>query len=361
MKVQNGSVASVAAHAHDGVDNRYLFRLKPDGDDDVTFELVANAACDSGGICTEGGTPLTEVPGARTLPGPEDTTVDGVLSASFPPSGYASTSHKGASDRPQVLVEFSEEVASFDKNTPSVSVQNGSIASVASHSEDGIDNGYLFRLEPDGNDDVTFRPLADKTCDSGASAPRTVRRPRRRATDQPQHGARVRARLPGAPRQRRRLRAATRHRPRPTDGSGGRSNADADGGRDAGGRAHDGSGSTAPAHERDERARRAEHAADPADAADGRESPRWNGHEHGAALRQPAPTLGVRAQPQDAERRDTLVLEPKRRIALRRNRRHAEPERRRPDDHVRNRLLEGPRRRRSGSARECRRPGAARR
>ena len=42
--------------------------LEPDGNDDITFTLVANVACASGGICSGTGTPITQVPSAHTIP-----------------------------------------------------------------------------------------------------------------------------------------------------------------------------------------------------------------------------------------------------------------------------------------------------
>ena len=49
-----------------------MFFVTPAGDGDVTFALVADAACASGGICTAGGTVLTQVPATVTIPGPDD-------------------------------------------------------------------------------------------------------------------------------------------------------------------------------------------------------------------------------------------------------------------------------------------------
>ena len=73
VQVAGGTLDSVQAHAEDGIENAWLFVLAPDGDGDVTFELIPNAACTSGGICTAGGTPLIQVPAALTIPGPEET------------------------------------------------------------------------------------------------------------------------------------------------------------------------------------------------------------------------------------------------------------------------------------------------
>ena len=73
VQVAGGTLDSVDAHAEDGIENAWLFVLAPDGDGDVTFELIPNAACASGGICTAGGTPLIQVPAALTIPGPAET------------------------------------------------------------------------------------------------------------------------------------------------------------------------------------------------------------------------------------------------------------------------------------------------
>ena len=89
------------------------------------------------------------------------------LTASFPTSVYASKSHSGTDDRPQVVAAFSEAVAAFTKDTPSVSVTNASVASVQAHTEDGLENAYIFFLTPNGDGDVTFTFEADSACASG--------------------------------------------------------------------------------------------------------------------------------------------------------------------------------------------------
>ena len=89
------------------------------------------------------------------------------LSASFPASAFASASHGGADDRPQVVVAFSEAVAAFAADTPSVSVTGGAVASVQAHAEDGLENAWVFFLAPDGAGDVTFALVADAACAAG--------------------------------------------------------------------------------------------------------------------------------------------------------------------------------------------------
>ena len=89
------------------------------------------------------------------------------LKASRPDSRFQSARHKGADDRPQVIVAFSLAVASFEKTTPSLSLTGASVRSVRQHEEDGLDNAWMFFLDPDGSDDIVFSLVTGQPCDSG--------------------------------------------------------------------------------------------------------------------------------------------------------------------------------------------------
>ena len=89
------------------------------------------------------------------------------LTASRPDSRFQSARHKGADDRPQVIVAFSMAVASFEKTTPSVSLTGAAVRSVRQHEEDGLDNAWIFFLDPDGPDDIVFSLVTGRPCDSG--------------------------------------------------------------------------------------------------------------------------------------------------------------------------------------------------
>ena len=67
VAVTGATVSSVQAHTEAGLENAWAFVLAPEGDGDVTFTLVADAACASGGICTDGGTVVTQVPASSTI------------------------------------------------------------------------------------------------------------------------------------------------------------------------------------------------------------------------------------------------------------------------------------------------------
>ena len=89
------------------------------------------------------------------------------LSADFPESAFTSKRHTGSDDRPQVVVAFSEAVAEFAANTPSVSVTGASGLSVQTHTEDGLENAYVFFMTPDGDGDVTFALTTNAACAAG--------------------------------------------------------------------------------------------------------------------------------------------------------------------------------------------------
>ena len=97
----------------------------------------------------------------------EVTAAPAPLTATFPVSPYQSARHKGADDRPQVIVAFSLPVASFEKTTPSVSLTGATVSSVRRHEEDGLENGWIFFLDPDGSDDIVFSLVTGRPCDSG--------------------------------------------------------------------------------------------------------------------------------------------------------------------------------------------------
>ena len=89
------------------------------------------------------------------------------LTAEFPQSPYQSLSHKGADDRPQMIVEFSRAVAAFAKTTPSVSVTGGAVYSVLAHEEDGLEHAWVFFLDPTGTDEIRFSLLTGQSCEAG--------------------------------------------------------------------------------------------------------------------------------------------------------------------------------------------------
>ena len=117
----------------------------------------------------EAGVLIADAGATGTIRNTEDqaTTPPDTLTASFPESQFASRQHTGSDDRPQVVVAFSEAVASFAGDTPSVLVTGGTIRSFQAHTEDGLSNAWIFFLSPEGNGDVTFTLAAGAACDNG--------------------------------------------------------------------------------------------------------------------------------------------------------------------------------------------------
>ena len=89
------------------------------------------------------------------------------LTAGFPVSPFQSSRHQGDDDRPQVIVAFNQPVQSFTKTTPSVSLTGATVQSVARHQEDGLENAWIFWLDPEGDDDLAFTLVAGQSCDGG--------------------------------------------------------------------------------------------------------------------------------------------------------------------------------------------------
>ena len=97
----------------------------------------------------------------------EVTAAPAPLTASLPNSRFQSARHNGTDDRPQVIVAFSLPVASFEKTTPSVSLTGATLSSVRRHQEDGLENAWIFFLDPDADGDILFSLLTGQPCDSG--------------------------------------------------------------------------------------------------------------------------------------------------------------------------------------------------
>ena len=89
------------------------------------------------------------------------------LTATFPVSPFQSTRHRGDGDRPQVIATFSLPVKPFEKTTPSVSLTGATVRSVSQHQEEGLENAWIFFLDPEDNEDIVFTLVAGQSCDAG--------------------------------------------------------------------------------------------------------------------------------------------------------------------------------------------------
>ena len=129
---------------------------------------------------TPGGKHLLRDRGGNRMPGFSNRSVTNntpqPLETSLPSSAFSSLRHSGAGDRPQVVFDFSREVSDFTASSPSLSVTNGTIASVQQHYEAGLDHAWIAFIAPAGNEDVYFTLIPGKACHNGGiCAPDGVR------------------------------------------------------------------------------------------------------------------------------------------------------------------------------------------
>ena len=114
LSVQGATVTSISAHNVPGEPaNAYLFTLTPAGVGPITFALVADQSCASGGICTADGTPLSEVPASYAIPARHTGPVMSITSSATHPTKDGFT----------VTITFSEPVTGLTANE--IEVTNG--------------------------------------------------------------------------------------------------------------------------------------------------------------------------------------------------------------------------------------------
>ena len=168
---RDGSGDKAAVAGEDYTETRGTLRFNPlETERTVTVPIIDDDEEDDGETFT---LRLSNPDGARLRSGDRKATGTirnsdpAALSASFPASAFASASHGGAEDRPQVVVTFSQAVAAVAADTPSVSVTGATVASVQRHAEDGLEHAWVFFLVPDGDGAVTFALVADAACAAG--------------------------------------------------------------------------------------------------------------------------------------------------------------------------------------------------
>ena len=119
VELSGASVASVSAHAEEGLQNPHIFTLEPEGHGDITFTLIPNSPCNSEGICNESGTRLIQVPPTLTIPGPNSERVT--------PASQLSVNDASASEEDDSTIDFTVNLspASVESVTVSYDTANG--------------------------------------------------------------------------------------------------------------------------------------------------------------------------------------------------------------------------------------------
>ena len=120
---------------------------------EYTFEVqTSNLAGESGSSNRSSATPLQ--PGLRV---DVDATSDDL----------STVVHSGTSDRPTVVVKFSEPVATFNRHTPSIEITDGYLLSVSTHDDSFEPNDWLLTIVPTSTADVSVTFVADEPCANG--------------------------------------------------------------------------------------------------------------------------------------------------------------------------------------------------
>ncbi len=133
ISVQGGAVESVGPHLEAGEPaNAYVVVLTPDGLGPVTFSLVSGQSCASSGVCSAGGTVLSEVPAPHVIPLPPPVSVTATMT---------SDATHPTKDPFTVTIVFSEAVTGLAIGE--ITVTNGAASSLT-----GSGATYEVEIEP---------------------------------------------------------------------------------------------------------------------------------------------------------------------------------------------------------------------
>lgn len=82
-------------------------------------------------------------------------------------SDATSTIHNGSRTQPTVVINFSETVAAFDQNTPSIEITNGYLITAYENTDTTETNDWVLRILPLRDKDVSIEFVVDESCDDG--------------------------------------------------------------------------------------------------------------------------------------------------------------------------------------------------
>ena len=153
VSVTGATIASISPHVVPGDPaNAYLFTLTPTGVGPITFALVTGQSCASDGICTAGGTVLSEVPGSHVIP---------ARSTGPPVMSITSSATHPAKDAFTVTITFAEPVTGLTANE--IEVTNGTASNFG-----GAGAVYTLEIQPNAGieDDVTVTVTAGAVVDA---------------------------------------------------------------------------------------------------------------------------------------------------------------------------------------------------
>ena len=153
VSLSGATIAGISPHVVAGDPaNAYLFTLTPTGVGPITFALVTGQSCASDGICTAGGTVLSEVPGSHVIP---------ARSTGPPVMSITSSATHPAKDAFTVTITFAEPVTGLTANEIEVTHGTGS-------NFGGAGAVYTLEIQPNAGieDDVTVTVTAGAVVDA---------------------------------------------------------------------------------------------------------------------------------------------------------------------------------------------------
>ena len=166
--VSGGSVKS-ARRAAPPSNLGWEITVEPSGDEDVTITLSTTMDCNaSDAICTSGETPLTAVPAALTIPGPDDGNTDGGaddvtdLTASF---SAVPGEHAGPGEEFTFELTFSEALSlSYVTLRDHAFTVSGADVKKSQRITQGSNQNWTITVEPDGWGDVAISLPGGRAC-----------------------------------------------------------------------------------------------------------------------------------------------------------------------------------------------------
>ena len=163
VQVTGGTLTSVTTQDLDGIENAWLLVLSPSGVSNISLEIIPNQACDNGGICTTEGIPVTAVPAALTIPGPDQATTTNPLTASF---ANVPTDHDGSTSFTFTL-SFSEKVeAGYTRIRDHAFTITGGDIDNATRVTQGSNQSWTVHVDPDDNGAISITLPQTTDCDA---------------------------------------------------------------------------------------------------------------------------------------------------------------------------------------------------
>ena len=159
IEITGATLESHAAHTESGIDHGWRFTLAPTDFGDVTFALKTGVACAGGGICTDAGHALTNVPAARTIAGP--TGLVGQL---------ANLPAENPGEDFTIDLTFSQELNAGWRQIMNAFITDGASINRVTRKRRGSDLGWNIKVRPSGTGEISLTLVAPSVACSAGGA-----------------------------------------------------------------------------------------------------------------------------------------------------------------------------------------------